>query len=328
MRKGSLTHFVRGFFLLVLTLSEPSGACSIPVFRYALEFWPPDSYQLMVPRGDSTDMEEWLQGSSLVPMNMNLEAKADEGAGSASVVEIHAPGGAGAAPLWSGPMERADLERVVHSTARRQIVDRLFSGQAAVWVLLEGASPEWNGAIAALLESELDRLEGELTLPVDPATPDTVAEHPEFSALRVSRSDPAEDFLVRSLLASEEDLDSEEYAGSPMAFPIFGRGRILYALVGEGITPRNIEEACRFVVGPCSCQVKDLNPGFDLLLAADWNSAVKTMLEEVEASSASANGAPSPGQGVALRTLFLTLAILSGIVLIGAIFIFQRERAL
>ena len=56
-----------------------------------------------------------------------------------------------------------------------------------------------------------------------------------------------------------------------MAFPVIGRGRVLYALVGKGIFRDTIAMASRFVVGPCSCQVKDQNPGFDLLLAVDWD---------------------------------------------------------
>jgi hypothetical protein len=57
----------------------------------------------------------------------------------------------------------------------------------------------------------------------------------------------------------------------PMIFPVFGRGRALLPLIGAGITPENIEDSGSFLVGACSCEVKELNPGFDLLLAADWN---------------------------------------------------------
>jgi hypothetical protein len=55
-----------------------------------------------------------------------------------------------------------------------------------------------------------------------------------------------------------------------MVFPVFGRGRALFPLVGAGITPKNIRDAAEFLAGPCSCEVKEQNPGFDLLLKADW----------------------------------------------------------
>jgi hypothetical protein len=53
-------------------------------------------------------------------------------------------------------------------------------------------------------------------------------------------------------------------------FPVFGQGRVLYALVGAGINEMTIAETCGFLVGACSCQVKALNPGTDLLIWADW----------------------------------------------------------
>ena len=38
--------------------------------------------------------------------------------------------------------------------------------------------------------------------------------------------------------------------------------------------PATIGVACKFIAGPCSCQVKNLNPGFDLLLSYNWDEAV------------------------------------------------------
>ncbi len=41
--------------------------------------------------------------------------------------------------------------------------------------------------------------------------------------------------------------------------------------MGAGINADNLRESAAFVTGACSCQVKEQNPGFDLLLNADWN---------------------------------------------------------
>jgi hypothetical protein len=57
-----------------------------------------------------------------------------------------------------------------------------------------------------------------------------------------------------------------------MLFPVFGRGRVLYALVGGGIEPANIEKAARFLIEGCSCIVKRDNPGTGLLLDTDWSA--------------------------------------------------------
>ena len=35
---------------------------------------------------------------------------------------------------------------------------------------------------------------------------------------------------------------------------------------------RLMEDLTLFLSGACSCQVKEQNPGFDLLLSADWNA--------------------------------------------------------
>ncbi len=104
----------------------------------------------------------------------------------------------------------------------------------------------------------------------DPATSVQPPLQLRFSLLTVSRRDPAESVFIRLLLHSEHDLD--RYASEPIVFPIYGRGRILYALVGKGITRENLQEAGRFLVGFCSCEAKEQNPGTDLLMAADWEA--------------------------------------------------------
>ena len=127
----------------------------------------------------------------------------------------------------------------------------------------------------------------------------------DFPIVRLSRNDPAERTLMEILVHSEPDLT--EYSGEPMAFPVYGRGRALYALVGAGITPKNIEKACRFLIGACSCEVKALNPGVDLLIAADWTKAITEswipkddippltgISSLVETASDTAYAAPSP----------------------------------
>ena len=102
-----------------------------------------------------------------------------------------------------------------------------------------------------------------------------------FSTVRISRGDPAERMFVAMLLHSEKDLLSEEFAGEPMVFPVFGRGRLLWVLVGKGINRDNILESCDYITGACSCEVKFQNPGLDLLVSKDWDKALfETMVED------------------------------------------------
>jgi len=96
-----------------------------------------------------------------------------------------------------------------------------------------------------------------------------------FTAHRLSRSDRLEAAFVSMLLTTESDLREEFDKGSPMAFPVFGRGRVLYALLGDGIAASTIEEASRFLAGACQCTVKADNPGVDMLVAFDWDEHVQ-----------------------------------------------------
>ena len=63
--------------------------------------------------------------------------------------------------------------------------------------------------------------------------------------------------------SSEDDLREEK--PQPMAFPIFGRGRALYALVGKGINNDTIDAAGADLTGPCTCTIKEQNPGIDMM---------------------------------------------------------------
>ncbi len=80
--------------------------------------------------------------------------------------------------------------------------------------------------------------------------------------------------LTEMLLRIEPDLLEEPQVSQPMAFPLFGRGRALYALVGKGIAPDVIEEASVFLTGGCQCTVKAQNPGVDLIMNVDWDKLV------------------------------------------------------
>jgi hypothetical protein len=150
-------------------------------------------------------------------------------------------------------------------------------GDSAVWVLLASGDAAKDAAAEQLLQAEVERLAKGLKLPELTAAPEEQpagkANRPlrlAFSVLRVGRTDPAEEMLVRMLINTEDDLPGRS---DPMVFPLFGRGRAMPALVGAGITPENIKDAATFLAGPCSCEVKRDNPGVDLLLTADWARA-------------------------------------------------------
>ena len=97
-----------------------------------------------------------------------------------------------------------------------------------------------------------------------------------FSVVTLRAGDAAEKAFRETLLNSEDE--RKELQHEPMAFPVFGRGRALNALVGKGINADMIDEATAFLSGPCSCQVKRQNPGFDLLTSVDWDQLLENQI--------------------------------------------------
>lgn len=279
--------------LLLLALSLTAPACNVPVFRYALERWTPALYEaVLFHRGSLLPtqkalVEELERSARDGALNLGLVAVdlADatrtnhlalwRGQTNAALpwLVLRPPEGAEAAPLWAGPFVVETIRALVQSPARAELARRLLQGQAAVWLLLEGGAPAEDNSVASLLETELSRLAREITLPEPaPDDPQMRANLPtavRFSVLRLRRDDPAEQGFAKLLFGLVND---EELTRHAVAFPVFGRGRSLAAIPAREITPRLIREATAFLCGACSCEVKEMNPGKDLLLTANWDS--------------------------------------------------------
>ncbi|MCH8120317.1 MAG: hypothetical protein IIC00_11380 [Planctomycetes bacterium] len=284
-------------------LASSAFACSIPVFRYAMERWPADYYDaVLIYRGQMTDdqkqlLEELQQTSSEAEALLNLrvvEVNLDE-VPEEKVKSLLGPNlpetlpelalwyplqRGRTAPVWRGRLTPETVAALLESPVRRKLAERLIEGQTAVWIFLESGNVDKDTAALKLLKQELETVTRELkeeaeSMPDDLDSPEVTY---EFSILPFSRSDPNESMLLTLLLNSEPDLD--EYSDEPIIFPVFGRGRALYALIGEGITADNIRGAIAFLVGPCGCEIKMLNPGVDLLMAANWDAAAMQFYQE------------------------------------------------
>ena len=186
--------------------------------------------------------------------------------------------------VWSGSLSMDAARKIVDSPARREIAKRLMDGDAAGFVLIAGGNPSHDNKAAKFVREQLSMAEDELTLSPQFLKRTDLEElgaspTPDFSLIRLARDDPAEEVFVGMLMYSEPGLF--EYQEDPMVFPVFGRGRALYALAGRGITRDNIYVACEVTLGPCSCTVKDGNPGVDMLIVADWNVSIgKSWIDE------------------------------------------------
>ncbi len=269
-------------------------ACNVPVFRYALERWEADAYQIVVfHRGPLTGPQQALLetleqparqrtanlvvtrvdlGRELSPP-MRLLWNAQQNASPPWLV-VKYPKQTGIEPFaWAGPLDPGVIASLIESPARKDIAQKLLRGDAIVWLLLESGDRRRDDEVAQPLESELRNLEQSLVLPeltpLDPPTNPNLPLKISFSTVRVVRSDPAERMLVNLLLNWNTNLIT---AREVMLFPVFGRGRVIPPAMGEEIRAEAIRDLAEFLTGPCSCEVKAMNPGYDLLLAANWNA--------------------------------------------------------
>jgi hypothetical protein len=74
---------------------------------------------------------------------------------------------------------------------------------------------------------------------------------------------------------------------------VIGRGRAISALAAARVNDQGVGAFAQFVCGQCSCEVKELNPGIDLLLAADWDVIFADRQAEGDEAAA-----PEPGRNV------------------------------
>jgi hypothetical protein len=184
---------------------------------------------------------------------------------------IPAPVGA---RIWAGRLTEAAVATVLDSPKRQEVAQHLVDSDAAVWIILESGDQSADDTTAETLKRTLQNTTDALSQQFsasDPATSSEKTPPPRFPIIRVSRKDPGERVFVDSLLAVEPDLG--DYT-DPIVIPIFGRGRALYALVGRGINADTVRKSCDFLVGWCSCEVKDQNPGMDMLMSVDWDGRV------------------------------------------------------
>lgn len=323
--------------------------CSIPVFRYALEHWKPEAFTVHIvsstPLNDS--QMALLKELKELGRTANIRVKVSEGSKSIPdeseaivqpyrnrdsawlVVEMGKKVDSASPVAWDGPFTQEAIGRLLTSPLRQKICKGLVDQDSVSWVYLESGDQVVDDAKFFKLDSELKRLESVIKLPaIDPADLKDLPKSPEelkikFSAHRLSRDDPAEAAFVSMLLSHESDLREEFDKGTPMAFPVFGRGRVLYALLGDGISTGMIEEASRFLAGACQCTVKAENPGVDLLVAFDWDENIQiTEPKKEEESVHSVARVELPNSpSFPLITLGVLAAIVACIT-IGLIFLF------
>lgn len=294
----------------VFLMSDSTAvACNIPVFRYALERWQPDSCELILfHRGPLTENQQKM----LKQLKLQQMERSGDTSSSLTLSDLASPAPAHA-NLWSslrttsdqkimepylvvrmklgkgrlvngwhGPLSDAIEVGILDSPMRSELAKRLLSGHSVVWVVIRAdtkteplpASQAFNVKADNALESSFSWLSTNLELPEGIGLPGSElhSEIPlllKFSTLEISREDVKESFLIN--LFSELQPEATQ-RGEDLVVPVFGRGRALEVIPASVLTISLVKDLTVFLSGACSCQVKEQNPGFDLLMSVDWNT--------------------------------------------------------
>ena len=201
-------------------------------------------------------------------------------------------------PVGWSEFNQAQAQQMLQSPAREILTQRLLAGQI-VWVFLgsqvTSARPNQDDPLFELLEREVNQLKQQpanspvnnlfdgapTTIPpqtTEAASEADTASSPSadvrHSTLRIARNDPHEKWLIDMLLSIEPDLRNEANISQAMVFPVFGRGRALYALVGQGIEPQTIQQAATFLTSAPETAVPADEQGAPLLLPVLWDQQI------------------------------------------------------
>ena len=297
--------------MVVLLLNVLPARAAAPLHRCALEDWPAENYHAYVFHHgplDPADQELVDVLSSAPPklgvnllvstvdtlkeMDAAVEAlwNTQTNAEPPWLVVLSSRRDATNAMVWATALRTPSVGAILGSPARSRIAESLLEGDSAVWLLVECGDTVRDEAAVDLLSSELKRLEKELR-PAKAGPGNQIKSGlpliPHFALIRVTRVDVAEEFLLNTLLAAEDAVQR------PMAFPIFGRGRVLPSLTGRHLNEEAIGRHCKLLIGDCTNEIRETTQGSELLLGAHWNSIFEKASPVTPIPSTAAKATPT-----------------------------------
>jgi len=285
--------------LFCIVACNSCRACNVPVFRYALERWRPDTCDIIVFH--DAPLTEAYQS---IVQSLRSESDHNRGPANARVIlrpidaamddatallweemksipDVKLPyvvvrsaiGNGHTINNWRGSLDEVATAGLLQSPVRKQLAQRLVTGTSAVWLVLKSDNEKRNAEVLELLNTELAELSKKIPLPDGIGLPgsELFSEIPllmKFSVLEIDPSDQQERFLLSLLTGFEPDAMKK---GMPLVIPVFGRGRALEVIPADRVDAGLVEDLTLFLCGACSCQVKERNPGFDLLMSTDWD---------------------------------------------------------
>ena len=144
------------FVALLLAVTADAHACSVPVFRYALDRWPADLYEVIVfHRGalkdPQRDLVNRLTHSAPEPANIDaltvdLDANPtpaqqrlwdEQSNATLPWMVVRYPAAVRRdVTVWAAPLTAQSADRLLDSPIRREIARLIRGGETGVWVLL------------------------------------------------------------------------------------------------------------------------------------------------------------------------------------------------
>ncbi|MCH1496146.1 MAG: hypothetical protein L7U72_13015 [Rubripirellula sp.] len=292
------------FLFAVCLAMSPLLACKLPVFRYALERWPVDQYRFvaLISHPDSPVVQDAilaLKEKQTAAWNaeiefVNLAELTEEQwwqyegleGGDQDRLQVYFPSkGQNKRLGWQGDLTRESVQRWASSPARKDLIHDLSQGVSAVWWLIEGRDLEKADQIEMEMKSILSQANREIKIPdgvisqadaadyfqsnpgasMDDVLRCSVPLRVDFRLRRIS-SDDVSELGTLAMLRALGVTDSR----NAWLVPVFGRGRMLDAIPVDRVDSSVVMNACKYMVGECSCTVKSQNPGADLLLLMNW----------------------------------------------------------
>ena len=280
-------------------------ACDTPVYRYAMYRWNPAPYEIYYfhnkPLSDETEafhehirqvaklhQDQPVLNATLIPVDLSKDPQLKQILPDIKQLWTKhqkqlSPGYLVTNPRGSvvviGTLAEKQLKAMTDSPRRRQLLTQLGQGKATVLILLSGkdasatkvAEKEVRSLVEAVNSGKVDLYRVPGAAATDEGKPADTPAKPAHTIglLTLDRNDPAETWLIHSLLAIEDDLKD---LPEPMVFAVYGRARALPPYIGKGINRDNLLQCIEFVTGACSCTVKEQNPGIDLLVQSNWEA--------------------------------------------------------
>jgi len=302
-----LTIHLQMYILMSMLSINTALACNVPVFRYALERWPSDPYPVVVVHDGPLTMEENALLTSIsdeygpYAVAFALDKQGDIPEGAEAILE-HVEGkelpavavyypddsfGEGP-PATTFNLNQSAIDDLMHGQLRKRVAEAIIGGDSVVWVLVKSGKTDLDQKAKKTLDQSLQTAEKEFVLPELDATDyerhvsadAKVDLKLSFRHIAVTTDDARDPAAMDLLLNRAPSLDLKD---GPIAFAFFGRGRVIGPIPHEYIKSDVINDVNLYLVSACSCQVKQDNPGWDMLFAVAWDELISGELTLAEA---------------------------------------------